>query len=232
MLPRGAYHNNGQRNGRDEMEANINARKRNRDCSCPRGRGRESLGSARCVMILTAWLALCGCQSGETFRTLHLDADLRPGDLSYYQDRARNLVVSQPEGELGQEHLTLEEGFEAFPMILVPLFWSSRRTYGDLDASAESYSLSVQHTRGVLLALFTSRDTAKFDPQGVNLSGRRGRGILFGLLAYGFGHEVVAENTRATTSAFSILFGCFSTARTPRGRNWTVFWFPVIGVKS
>ena len=98
MLQRLGYRDNGHRKRRDEMEANIDSGPSHRVRPLRYRQNVERRALGRWIVILMVCPSLLGCQSGQAFRALHLDADLRQADLGFYQDRARTLRIPQPEG--------------------------------------------------------------------------------------------------------------------------------------
>lgn len=166
-------------------------------------------------------LPLAACSVGEPVRRVSLSGDLTPGDLAHYKAKAKGA------GDDGK----IEDWTFAIPALFLPLVTRSRETHAD-RVEEGGWHLHFEEDNGIGMIVLRLSRTANFDDQGRNLSYRRGISLALGVLDSSVGHQRRGDGAYAPTSAFSLLWGAFSTERTPFGRSWTFLWFPIVSASG
>jgi hypothetical protein len=169
---------------------------------------------ARPPLALLALLP--ACVRGGELRRITLSEDLSPGDVAYFREKA---------GSTGDSKI--EDVAVGIPFLFLPLVSRSRETHANSVGEGRLH-YHVEDDRGLGMFVLRASATANFDEEGRNLTYRRSVSLPFGVLSSATGHARAADGSAVPTSAFSLLWGFFSTERTPFGRSWTIFWFPIV----
>src|SRR5262245_36863709 len=175
----------------------------------------------RRIVLLFLPAALAACSTGGDVRRISLSSDLTPGDLAHYREKAE---------ERGADR-KLEDWTFGMPFLFLPLFARSRETHADRVGEG-SWHFHFEEDSGIGLVLLRMNRTANFDEKGRSVSYRRGVSLALGVLDTSSGHQRRTDGSYAATSAFSLLWGLFSTERTPFGRSWTFLWFPIVSASG
>jgi hypothetical protein len=173
--------------------------------------------SGRIVLSLLLPAALAACSTGGDIRRISLSADLTPGDLAHYREKA----------EAQGDDRKIEDSTVGIPALFLPLVSRSRETHADRIGEG-TWHFHVEEDSGIGMILVRLSRTANFDEKGRSVSYRRGVSLALGVLDTATGHQRREDGAYAATSAFSLLWGAFSTERTPFGRSWTFLWFPIV----
>ncbi|HET6204067.1 MAG TPA: hypothetical protein VFI25_14850 [Planctomycetota bacterium] len=173
------------------------------------------------LSLLASAALAAGCSTGGDFRRISFSSDLTPGDLAHFRAKAERA------GEGGE----IVDASVGLPLLFFPLISRSREGTAD-RVGPDRWHFHFEDDNGIGFFLLRASRTANFDEEGRNLSYRRSLALLFGVLDSATGHARRADGTYAATSAFSLLWGAFSTERTPVGRSWTILWFPIVSASG
>ncbi|MCI0586426.1 MAG: hypothetical protein L0323_06265 [Planctomycetes bacterium] len=173
--------------------------------------------SRRTVLPLFLPAALAACSTGGDVRRISLSSDLTPGDLAHYREKA----------EAQGDDRKIEDWALGMPTLFLPLVSRARETHADRVGEG-TWHFHVEEDSGIGMIVLRLSRTANFDEKGRSVSYRRGISLALGILDTATGHQRREDGAYAATSAFSLLWGAFSTERTPFGRSWTILWFPIV----
>ncbi len=165
--------------------------------------------------------ALAACWTGGDVRRISLSSDLTPGDLAHYREKA----------EAQGDDRKIEDWTFGMPALFLPLVSRARETYADRVGEG-TWHFHVEEDSGIGMIVLRLGRTANFDEKGRSVSYRRAISLVFGILDTATGHQRREDGAYAATSAFSLLWGAFSTERTPFGRSWTFLWFPIVSASA